>query len=92
MESKELSHIAIKRAVFCVRGIRTRVFFVLVALRLGQELVEGDEPVAVDVRLPEDVLPHPLHLLFPLTHVVLGSVGIVNLVQLFLEKNLEKKE
>ncbi len=65
----------------------TGVVVELVALRLGQELLVGDEPVLVDVGLLEHVLAHPLHLLLSLPHVVLRSIWIVHLVQLLLEQH-----
>jgi len=63
------------------------VLVVLLPLGLGQELLVADHPVLVGVRLFKHVLPHPLHLLLPLPHVVLGRVGVVHLVQLLLEQD-----
>jgi len=63
-----------------VQSLPGRVLVVLLPLGLRQELVVADHPVLVGVRLFEHVFPHPLHLLLPFPHVVLGSVRVVDLV------------
>jgi len=71
-----------------VQAVPPRVLFKLLPLSLRQELFVRNHHVLVFVRLLEDMLPHPLHLLLALLHVVLWVVGVVGLVQLLLEQSL----
>ena len=64
------------------------VFF---PLGLGEELVVRDEFVPVGVGLLEDMLAHALHLLYALLHVIVLVIGIVHLIQLLLEENLQRQ-
>ena len=70
-----------------VQGLPGRVLVVLLPLGLRKELVIADHPVLISIRLFEHVLPHSLHLLLPLPHVVLRGVRVVHLVQLLLEQD-----
>jgi len=58
------------------------VFLELVLARAVEELLEADESILVLVHLVHDVLPHAVHLLVPLHHVVLRRFRVVRLVQL----------
>ena len=74
--------------VKCLPGL---VLIVLLPLGLGQELLVADHSILVGVRLLKHVLPHPLHLLLPLPHVVLGRVLVVDFVQFLFEERLHLK-
>ena len=65
----------------------------LVLLELGSfclldEFLVADQVVLVRVGLLEYVLPHTLHLLRPLSHVVLGHPRLIDLVQFSSEQRL----
>merc|ERR1719295_333826 len=70
-----------------VHCVPARVLLKLIPLGLCQKLVETYHVVFVRVALLENMLPHPLHFLLPLPHIILRGVGIIGLVQLFLEQH-----
>merc|ERR1719245_1218673 len=75
--------------VLLVKRLPTGIVVVFFPLGLGQELVVRDEFVPVGVGLLEDMLAHALHLLDAHLHVIVLVVGIVHLIQLLLEENLD---
>merc|ERR1719319_2147094 len=83
----ELLKLLVCVELLVVHCVPARVLLELIPLRLLEELVVADHVVLVPVALLEHMLPHPLHLLLPLPHIVLGGVGVVGLVQLLLEQN-----
>ena len=64
------------------------VLLEVVLLRLRYELVVIYEPVPVGVDLGENRLPHTLHILGSLAHVVLGRPRRVHLIELLDEQRL----
>lgn len=62
-----------------VHRVPLLVLLELGALRLVDELLVADQVVLVRVRLLEHVLAHPLHLLGPFAHIVLGNARLVDL-------------